>query len=336
MTSDGHPHAAEPELNLERSPEMRLAETAQWIQKWQQERRFSTSRMIRDYPALGSDKTYANMARGRTAEYDVERQLANYESVRALLEALDDSARQEPMYDDLSTVLHVRRAVLGVMNSTGLNRVVIVEGESGVGKSKAIEIVAGRYGRRIRTVEASDLWDDNPNPFLGEILRAFGVSTLPASRLTRMDEVLACLRASRTMLVVDEAHHLGKHSLNVLKTLVNQTPGEFVLLAIPTLWTRLETAAYMEARQLTTNRLAERLKLRLTQADAARYLERRGLPEEACAEAARVVVSMARHAGNMAFVRDVASELCRTQEELTPTRASAAALLVARRKGAKP
>ena len=44
--------------------------------------------------------------------------------------------------------------------------------------------------------------------------------------------------------MIDEAHHLGPHCLNTVKTLVNTTPGEFILVAIPTLWNKLQAHAY--------------------------------------------------------------------------------------------
>jgi hypothetical protein len=59
--------------------------------------------------------------------------------------------------------------------------------------------------------------------------------------------------------VIDEAHHMGPKTLNMVKSIINQTPGEVVALAMETLWKKLEKGAYEEARQLTQNRLSERV-----------------------------------------------------------------------------
>ena len=76
-------------------------------------------------------------------------------------------------------------------------------------------------------------------------------------------------------MVIDEAHHLGPHCLNTVKTLVNTTPGEFVMLAIPSLWAKLNKSAYIEAKQLSTNRLYELVQIDLEAQDIATYMRHR-------------------------------------------------------------
>ena len=96
-----------------------------------------------------------------------------------------------------------------------------------------------------------------------------------------------------------------------MKTLVNTTPGEFILVAIPTLWNKLQAHAYQEAKQIATNRLSERVKLALDEADIRTYLAKR-FPDASPADlkvAARIVRPSALLAGNYAFVRDVARDL---------------------------
>ena len=213
--------------------------------------------------------------------------------------------------------MKIRRAFLGVVKATGTNRVLIVQGESGVGKTTAVGLLRGKYGTgRISYVEASDVWADSPNAFLGAILRALGVTELPAGRVQRLEEVQSRLGISRRCLVIDEAHHLGPHCLNTVKTLVNTTPGEFILVAIPTLWNKLQAHAYQEAKQIATNRLSERVKLTLDEADIRTYLSKRFGAEAprsdmaaALKVAAKIIRPAALLAGNYAFVRDVAREL---------------------------
>lgn len=298
-----------------------LVELAGRIFAWQQHQAKTNSQMIREYPGLGSDKTYGRLREGQTDEYDIETQLANYRAVWAVIEAVSGAAgAEEQLFDDLTAVLQVKRAALEAMRVEGNNRVVLVEGASGIGKSKALAMLAGRYGVRIVLTEASDCWGDSPAALLGAILRALGCSDFPAGRVDRLEKVIDLLCRSRRCLVVDEAHHLGPHCLNTLKTLVNQTPGEFIVAAIPTLWSRLEGKAYMEARQLTTNRLAERVKLDLSELDIVRYL-RHVLPEadEAALKAgAKVIRPTALGNGNMAFVRDVSGAIRRLAPDGKP------------------
>ncbi len=305
-------------------------------------RGWSLAKLCREFPALGSERTLRDMRDGRFEGYDLGARLADLRAASALAEELaeENPAAGEATYDTLLTVEAVRRACLAAMRSWGSNRVVVVQGPSGVGKSTALRIVAGKYGRRIATLEACDAWGDKPTALLGAILRAVGhEGNLPAGAVGRLEKAQEILQRSRTCLCIDEAHHLGPHCLNTVKTLVNTTPGEFVLLAIPTLWNKLESQAYMEARQLTTNRLSERLKLALTERDLARYLclarPKRfpgGERSAAARTAAKVIAPDAARSGNMAFARDVALLLAEEGPEATAQEVADAAKTAAARR----
>ena len=277
-------------------------------------RGWGLAKLCREFPALGSEKTLRDMRDGRFEGYDLSARLADLRAASALAEELaeENPATGEQTYDCLLTVEAVRRAVLTAMKSWGSNRVVIVQGPSGVGKTTALRIVAGKYGRRIAVLEASDAWGDKPAALLGAILRAVGrEGNLPASTVGRLEAAQEQLCRSRTCLCVDEAHHLGPHCLNTVKTLVNTTPGEFILVAIPTLWNKLQAHAYQEAKQIATNRLSERVKLTLDEADIRTYLSKRfkdAQPAE-LKVAAKIIRPNALLSGNYAFVRDVAREL---------------------------
>lgn len=290
-----------------------LSRLAGRLSEWAARRGIPTARFCRDYPGLGSERTFRDLRAGKTDGYDVAAQLASYRGVMAAVEELSgEGAAGERVYDDLGPVVALRRAFAAVAQAAGTNRVVVVQGESGVGKTTAARVLQGRYGSgRIVLVEASDVWGDNPSCLLGGILRALGRTELPPARSARLGECQAALCLSRRCLVIDEAHHLGPHCLNAVKTLVNTTPGEFILVAIPSLWAKLQKNAYQEARQLTTNRLSERVQLKLADADVARYLSK-FYPEEAQSalrHAARLVRVQAAASGNMAFVRDTVREL---------------------------
>lgn len=286
-----------------------LAALAGAIHDYQLRREYSDSEMLRRFPGLGSTKTYKRILADDMAELDLDNQLANYRSAWALIESIgEDDAKAEDIYDDLYPVVQLRRVLLETMREAGTARVVLVQGHPGSGKSFAARAMMTRYGQRMLYIEASDLWGDNPLALLGAVLRAMGVRDLQQGGEWRLEAVVERLRATRRCVFVDEAHHLGPRCLNTVKTLVNQTPGEFVLMTLPTLWAKLERAAYEEARQLTTNRLAERIRLEgVREADVRRILERR-LPSinGSLAQAARLLTEKARTQGNYAFVRDVA------------------------------
>jgi len=304
-----------------------LTAAAARIWDWQQARGHTTARMIRDYPDLGSDKTYGLIRAGRLDELDAGAWHPRYLAVLAQIEdAPGEADAAEEIYEDLSAPRAVRRAMVDLFAARGNARVLVLLGESGVGKTTALRTVAERYGQRVAWVEAADVWRDSAGALLGAVITALG-SAPPVSPTRRLEECVRLLRQTRCCVVVDEAHHLGPHCLGAVKSLINQTPGEIVLSAIPTLWRRLETSAYEEARQVTTNRLAERITLELTEADAARYFGRAvpGADAAAARQAARIIVPMAVRLGNFAFLRDV----CRRVRRLVPEDGAVTAQIVA-------
>jgi DNA transposition AAA+ family ATPase len=297
---------------IEMAAEIReLVGIARRIAEFQAERKLSNSEMCRKFADLGSTKTYQNIQAGELEQYDVERQLLNYRAVAAVIESMDGFTEEaEPIYDDLSAVINLRRALLEAFRENGNARVILVEGDSALGKTFALRSMRERFGQRILLVEISDAWGDSVMALLAAILGAFGVKDPPAGRYDRLELCVERLSQTRRCLGFDEAHHLGPATLNTIKTLVNRTPGEFVLLAMPTLWRALERASYEEARQLTRNRLAERIKLKLTHGDITKFLLKRlpGLNGHRD-QAAKLLLTRAAQLGNMGFVRDVAKRL---------------------------
>ena len=316
---------------MKNQAESELVDIAAKIAAWGEAHGMSRAQLVRNFADLGSEKSFRDISAGSLEGYNAENQLAKYRAVWATMEELSAQGGEESIYDDLGTVVKIRRAFLGVVKATGTNRVLIVQGESGVGKTTAVGLLRGKYGTgRISYVEASDVWADSPNAFLGAILRALGVTELPAGRVQRLEDVQQRLSISRRCLVVDEAHHLGPHCLNTVKTLVNTTPGEFILVAIPTLWNKLQAHAYQEAKQIATNRLSERVKLTLDEADVRTYLAKR-FPDAAAGDlktAARIIRPSALLSGNYAFVRDV----CRALAGLDADAVSRAVTAVAARR----
>ena len=288
-----------------------IADLAKRINAFAVRKGWSKARLCREKPTLGSERTYRDMLSGKSDGYDTDRQLLNLRMVWAEIEELAGPGETEVVFDDLAPVSQVGTACLGAMRNWGINRVVIVLGEPGMGKTTAIRRLAARYTDRVLWVEATDVWKDNPAPFIKAILKQLGEAEPPVSAAERLELLVQKLSMTRRMIAIDEAHHLGPHCLNTVKTLVNQTPGEFVLLAIPSLWAKLSRTAYMEARQVSTNRLAELVQLDLEEPDIARYLRHRlpGLDLKLSREAAGKIRVPAAGNGNMSFVRDVAGLL---------------------------
>lgn len=261
----------------------------------------------RRYRDLGSTKTYTRILAGKLEGYDVDRWLADYGRALNQVEAdAQAEGERDPIYEDLSTVTRMRVAVLDAIGARNNDRLIVLQGPSGAGKTEALRCIAERFGKRVVLMEADETWKDSVNAFLVAILLRLGES-VPASSAERMRSVIEALSASRVMLIIDEAHHLGPRQLNLVKSIINQTPGEVALAALDTLWLKLESTAYAESQQLIHNRLSERVQLSGPDVeDVRRILERRlGLETEEAQKAAVVVVRVARVKGSLKFVTRV-------------------------------
>lgn len=287
-----------------------LQELARRVKEYQNLKSYSDNALAKKFPGIGSSKTYNKILNADFHQLDLERQLDNYRAVVALIDAVGDQEEtSEELYEDLTPVIHLRRAVLETMRETNIARIIFLLADTGCGKSSAGKLLLDKFGQRILWIEADECWGDSPMAFFAEILKARGVKDIPYSLMDRRDAAIETLSQSRVCMIIDEAHHMGPRCLNIIKTLVNRTPGEFVCLAMPPLWRKLESAAYEELRQLKGNRLADRIELNgIAKKDIVRFIERRtaGFADSAdMTPAVKMILDRCRNRGNMAFLREV-------------------------------
>jgi DNA transposition AAA+ family ATPase len=286
------------------------------IRDFQVAKGWSDNAMVKKFAGLGSTKTYSRIVNDDLAELDLEKQLTNYRAVWAVIESIgnDDEASEE-LCADLTAVRQLQKAVLEVFKQNGLARFILVEGDTGTGKSSARRILIEKYGQRILWIEAADVWNDNPNAFLGELLRALGEKSMPTLATDRLRKVIELLNGTRVCIFIDEFHHFGPRCLNTVKTLINQTMCEFVGLAMPTLMKRVAREAYEECRQLTGNRLAEKITLEVRESDLVKIITKR-VPASGSdmKQVIRMITDRAAKYGNLAFVRDVCARVVELSE----------------------
>lgn len=289
----------------------RLTELARLVDDWRTAKSIPKDKMSVRFKGL--IKSYRNIERicaGQLDELNIETNLTQLESVWSLINSPAPRPTVKP-YDDFNVALQLRNAFLRTMAKTGPNRVIILTAPTGRGKSKALEVLRERYRARLVTLSASRVWKDKPMALLSEIWAALGKNGGLGFGRVALKNVEDALKANRIAVAIDEAHYLGPEQLNTITTLVNSTPGEFILAGQPTLWSRLENdrGAYYEARQLTKNRLSCRIRVAdLADGDPeVRYLLERRLPWLG-SDAEKGAAMMMRHAagnGNLGMVRNV-------------------------------
>jgi hypothetical protein len=287
-----------------------LVTLARRVYEEQNRRGWSNTKMVNAFPGLGSTKTYQLIREDKLDGLEVERWLAAYRSVVYQIETESrPNAREEELFEELGPVTELHRIFVELAHTSSNRRISIFAAESGCGKSKAVAALCRKMPRRCVTVEADDTWGSSTVSMLGAILDACGYPAGSPSSAVRLEAVKAALRKTRTCLMIDEAHHIGARGLNLVKTLVNATPGEFVLVGIPTLFRNLECAYHLEVKQLVTNRFNERVEFGLERLDVELYMARAlaGLKVDAetIKKGAARIHNAARSAGNLCFVAAV-------------------------------
>lgn len=284
-----------------------LREIAARIREWQNSRKISDAKLCKKLSGLGSTKTFKRILDNDLAELDLERQLDNYRAAWNYIESIgDEENAPEERYEDMFGIVQLRRVFTATAKETGLARAIFLIGPSGAGKTEAQQWLIDKYGDRMLTIRANVAWSDRPSAMLGAILDRLGVRDHPISQNEKLVRVIAKLNESRKCLMIEDSHHMGPTCLALVITLVDETPGEFILACIDTLWRKLETHAYEECRQLTGNRLAERINLgrEVQESDVRKMVDRRCQWAEENKGVVRLLCEKANNYGRLAFVRE--------------------------------
>lgn len=268
---------------IDTEPQRQLRAAAAAIETYRADLGMSKAALLTRFPELGTDKTYGKIIAGDLSELKIEeRWLPAYQDVWARINGSEGDF-DGGLLPDLSGPMGTVRAYLETREETGNSRFILILGDSGIGKTSAIDILKSKpYGAFIHVAEACEIWKDKRGkgtaaPLLREIGTAIGLTDLPAGRDKLKDTVVKALKLRRRCVVVEEAHHLCPEGINILKTLINLTPVIIIATAMPILWDKLSGSrhAWAECKQLTGNRLAERIHLTLSTDDVAKLIAAR-------------------------------------------------------------
>jgi hypothetical protein len=155
-------------MSTTQTPAKELQGLAQDILEYASSQDMSKAELLRTHPGLGSDKTLGAIAAGKTDELDVDKWLTAYRAVTAEISP-DAEADADPLFEDLSTTKAVRHHFTRLKMSRTNAKLVIVEGQTGMGKTSAGRIITKKMRdlnpvASIFDIEASAGWGDDPMP----------------------------------------------------------------------------------------------------------------------------------------------------------------------------
>jgi hypothetical protein len=322
------------------TPSAQLLAIARQILAWQTESGLSDAAICRKIPQIGSSKTYKKILNEDFAQIDVTKQLANYQAATAYLAILQTKLPPEPEYDTFSNIQNSCFAVAGAMIEPSIARLVVIEGENGTGKDAVKNALLKLYPEVAVYVEAHELWHDRNDPAsarsaaVTEILQAVNPirratrsesdgaarrTEIPRGAAAKLRLVIEELNHTKTLLIINEAHHMGPSMLNITKTIINQTPTVIAIECIPKLLSKLVNTNYEEASQLFGNRLFEHVRLQSPPAEEIIELfDQRGIKfdsPDTSANAAQILAGEAAQFGNWRYVTQVYRECWKTHAE---------------------
>jgi hypothetical protein len=151
------------------------------------------------------------------------------------------------------------------------NRLVIILGETGGGKTSVAQAIHEEFPGACAGVQASEPWRTSYMAALQSIADAAGIGRLPQSARIAENQLIAYLTKNPRLIVIDEGNYFGPATLNLVKLILNVTKSTVVILALPEFWERLVCAHRQEAQQLR-NRTAAKVTLSTVDAAGVRVL----------------------------------------------------------------
>lgn len=287
-----------------------LLELGQKIRDWQLIKKLSDNELCKKFGELGSTKTFKKILDNQLEEVDLERQLNNYRTAWALMEGNDlDELDDGEIEIDIWAVVKLHGVFQETRKEKGLARAIFLIGPSGSGKTCAQDFLRAKHGPRIISIRAVVAWNDSPMAMMAAILDRLGVKNPPTNQAERFVKTVEKLNETRRAVFIEDSHHLGPRCLALVISLIDETPGEFLISAVDSLWMKLQSRAYQEIEQLRINRIAEKITLgrEVKQKDVEKLIVRRLTwdNEKTPSKILPELIAKANSYGRLAFVREV-------------------------------
>ncbi len=309
-----------------------LHELAKQIITWRKAQvpALTEAQMLDRFPALSSIRTLHRFRDLDFRSIDLTKKdwVEAYAGVLAQMEADSVGDNEDPIYADLGPARRAASAVASLLKQKHpRQRVIILEGDTGTGKTSALKVVqtvAQRAKAQVVIVQGNVTWESSLGAMLQDLCEGISGEKLARDKkYTKRDLWLKLLSACgerKVVVLIDEGHRMtGEgHGFNAIIDLVNCTNCFFGIAAVGTIWSRMVGQRWQEAKQLTHNRCDATVTMTCPDAaDVKRFLERRvpGLLVDLKSKEVLSLTEAARTRGNYAFIRRVSLLLSGVPEE---------------------
>lgn len=185
------------------------------------------------------------------------------------------------------------------------HRLVFVVGKTGAGKSKTASYLAGKFGGTL--INAAPAWEKSYLHALTSIGAGLGLAASWYSAGAAERDILQSLQAAPRLIIIDEANHFNRATINFLKTVLNLTRCGLVLLTLPHHMARMSSDSREEFPQLLRRSIAIIHIPSITGEEVAAI--RRGLYPQVDLPNAAPLCALANQFHNLDTVRRVLDEI---------------------------
>lgn len=264
----------EQETNHNNPAATELLSLAAQVDAWREARELSQNQLCRQIAGLNS-KTHGLLVKGELTELKAENHLDKYRAALVEIAAFDQRQEADPIMPDLTPTRLVLEAVRRLKQTKGNDRWLLIEAESGGGKTTAMKHAAQSIPDSILT-SAHVGWC-SPSYGVEQILTQTGYrGTVPHGLSARIDRLKGRLKEKPVPIFMDEGQHAGLPMLNILKDLINDTESWIVFGTLHSIWKGIQASRWHEIKQLIHNRMFLRLALPPpSPADVERFLTAR-------------------------------------------------------------
>ncbi|HMP82763.1 MAG TPA: hypothetical protein PKA41_08695 [Verrucomicrobiota bacterium] len=209
-----------------------IAEMTRRIILVQEERQLTASQLIREFPQLGSAKSWTDrLVAGKFSELNLERW---HKKLSDVCDILDGGTPDEMFYSDLPFARELHSRLLKLERQTNDRRILVCLAPNGTGKS-----AFGRWAlAQSRTTRAylriRPTWRNKYLHIYTGLLRSIGFDYQGTNVADAENETVKALDNNPRTVFLDQAHEGGVALMHILRVLVDETKSRFVYAAYNT------------------------------------------------------------------------------------------------------
>ena len=214
--------------------------TIKRLEAYQRSAKLSDTALVRQYPYLGSTKTWRQRLLGEAWEgMHPERTL---QRLRRIAAVMDGGLPDAEFYSQLPFTQELAKRIRLLEEQTTDRRVLVALAPNGCGKTTAARWAVAQNPAERCYCRLRPAWRNKELHIANGIARALGAESDTANAAEAESRLVGLLSGQPRTLFLDQAHEGGPALMHLLRVLVDETPSRFVYLGYDTAYRRVLVA----------------------------------------------------------------------------------------------